>query len=73
MTRQYSYVNPPSKREKSTPLGLVINIGANTKDSEKAKCIADLIQIGLFFCLWSCKYTKTGSHRHTTQFYFQDM
>ena len=37
------------------------------------KCIADLLVIALFFCLCSCKYTKTNSHRRTIQFRFQDM
>ena len=26
------------------------------------------MQIGLYFCLRSCKYTKKNSHRHTTEF-----
>ena len=36
----------------------------------KVQCTAELIQIGLFFCLWSCEYTKTVSCRHTTQLRF---
>ena len=35
--------------------------------------MADLLVIVLFFCLRSCEYTKTNSHRRTTQFRFQDM
>ena len=43
-----------------------------------AQCQADLIQIDLFFCLRSYKYTETKSHRWTVQFclkglQFQDM
>ena len=41
--------------------------------SPKAQCTADLIQICLFFCLWSCEHTKTHSHRCTTQFRFRDI
>ena len=33
----------------------------------KDQCLADLVQIGLYFCLRSCEY-KTNSHRRTTQF-----
>ena len=32
-----------------------------------------MIQIGLYFCLRSCEYTKTNSHRRTTQFRLRDM
>ena len=60
------------KGKKATSLGLVINIGGNTNSSPKAQCTVNFIQIGLFFCLRSCKYTKAASHRHTTQFWFRD-
>ena len=32
-----------------------------------------MVQIGLYFCLHSCEYTKTNSHRRTTQFCLRDM
>ena len=35
--------------------------------------MADLLDIALFFFLRSCEYTKTNSHRRTTQFLFQYM
>ena len=73
MARHYSLEDPPPKREKAIPLGLVIAIGEQADTSPKAQCTADLIQIALFFCLRSCEYTKTASHRRTTQFRFQDM
>ena len=38
-----------------------------------SQCWADLIVLALFFCLGSCEYTKTKSHRRTTQFRFRDM
>ena len=38
-----------------------------------AQCLADLTQIALFFCLRSCEYTQTNSHRRTVQFRFKDM
>ena len=31
------------------------------------------MQIGLYFCLRSCKYTKTNSHRQTTQLRLRDI
>ena len=37
------------------------------------QCMADLLVIALFFCLCSCKYTKTNYDRRTNQFIFQDM
>ena len=38
-----------------------------------SQCWSDLIIISLFFCLRSCEYTKTNSHRRTTQFRFRDI
>ena len=38
-----------------------------------SQCWSDLIIIALFFCLRSCEYTKTNSHRRTTQFRFRDI
>ena len=73
MTRHYTLADPPPRREKAIPLGMVISIGEQADASPKAQCTADLIQIGLFFCLRSCEYTKTQSHRRTTQFRFRDM
>ena len=35
--------------------------------------MVDLLVVSLFFYLLSCKYTKTNSHRRTTQFLFQGM
>ena len=72
-TRHYSLVDPPPKREKATLLGLVITIGEQVDTSPKAQYMADLIQIGLFFYLRSCEYTKTGLHRRITQFCFWGM
>ena len=37
------------------------------------QCSAYLIHITLFFCLRSCEYTKTNSHRWTIQFQFKYM
>ena len=73
MLRHYSYQDPPSKREKAIPLGMVISIGASADGSPKASCTSDLIQIALFFCLRSCEYSKTSSHRRTTQFRYRDL
>ena len=38
-----------------------------------SQCLADLIQIALFFCLRLCEYTKTNSHRWTVQLLFKYM
>ena len=37
------------------------------------QCSADLIHISPFFCLQSCKYTKTNLHRQTVQFRLMDL
>ena len=73
MLRQQSYQDPPPKRENDIPLGLVISIGASASKYPKSQCTADLVQRALFFCLCSCEYTKTQSHRHTTQFRMHDV
>ena len=38
-----------------------------------SQCWEDLIFLALFFCLRSCEYKKTNSHRRTTQFRFCNM
>ena len=73
MLRHYSYQDPPSSREKAVPLGLVMSIAEHVDGSERAACTADLIQLALFFCLRSCEYSKTSSHRRTTQFRLRDL
>ena len=35
--------------------------------------MAYLLVIAILFCLCSCEYIKTNSHRRTTQFRFQDI
>ena len=46
---------------------------ASDPTCQHSLCTADLIRISLFFCLHSCKFTKTQSHRRTIQFLFQDI
>ena len=46
---------------------------AQAKPNAVDQCMAYLLFIALFFCLRSCEYTKTNSHRRTTQFRFQDI
>ena len=70
--RHYSFQDPPPKREKAVPLGLVMDI-AKSALTLRERCIADLIILALFFCLRSCEYTKTASHKRTVQFRFQDI
>ena len=59
MIRHLLYQDPFPKQEKYIPLDLVM---AATKAADIScpftQCQTDLIQIHLFFCLWSCKYTK---------------
>ena len=60
-------------RERSAPLGFMMFAVARSKLDAFNQCMADLLVIALFFCLCYCEYNKTNSHRHTTQFRFQDM
>ena len=69
----YSFQDPPTSRQKPVPLGLVVDSARNVGSSSKYWCLAYLVQIGLYFCLRSCEYTKTNSHRRTTQFCLHDM
>lgn len=71
--RHYSFQDPPSKREKAIPRGLVTQAAQAADSSPLAQCMACLILIALFFCLRSCEYTKTSSHRRTVQFRYKDM
>ena len=71
--RTYSFQDPRTSRQKPVPIGLVVASTRNAGSSPKDRCLADLVQIGFYFCLRSCEYTKTNSHRHTTQFCLRDM
>ena len=51
----------------------MVKAAAAATTSPLSQCLADLIQIALFFCLRSCEYTKTNSHRRTVQFRYKDM
>ena len=70
--RNYSFVDPPPAREKAIPLGLVMDI-AKSASTVKHLCISQLTILALFFCLRSCEYTKTSSHKRTVQFRFRDL
>ena len=61
------YRTPPTYFQKHVPLGLVVAAAKGASSIPKNQCLEDLVKIGLYFCLRSCKYTKTNSHRRTTQ------
>jgi hypothetical protein len=63
----------PSKHEQPTPIGLVIQAAVAADSTPFEECQANLIQIVLLFCMRSCEYTNTVSHRHTVQFRFKDI
>ena len=63
----------PPRREKEVPWGFVMVAVAQYKPDAFDLCMADLLVIDLFFCLWYCKYTKTNPHHRTTQFRLQYM
>ena len=64
----YSFQEPPTYLQKPSPIGLLVSVARGASSSPKDWCLADLVKIGLYFFLRSCKYTKTNSHHHTTQF-----
>ena len=73
LTRQlktYGIEDPPVRREKAIPLGIVHSIVAKVDISSdtRAHQISNLITIGFYFCLSSCEYTKCTGHRWMVQF-----
>ena len=73
MLRHYGFQDPPLRREEAVPLVFVVMAVSQAKPDTFDQCMADLLIISLFFCLRSCEYTNTNSHRRTTKFLFQDM
>ena len=75
MLRHWGYQDPPPppRREKAISLGFVLFAAAHADADAFSQCWADLIILALFFCLRPCEYTKTNSHRRTTQFRFRDI
>ena len=71
--KYYSNLDPPPRREKPVPLGLVVAAAKGSRSTPRDRCLGDLIQIALYFCLRSCEYTKVQSHVRTTQFRMRDV
>ena len=69
----YSFSDPPTRQEKSVPLGLFVASTKGSADSCKGQCLGDLIQVVLYFFLRSCEYAKSNSHKWTTQFRLRDI
>ena len=67
----YSFLDPPARQEKAVPIELVVTAAKGSTNTVKGRCLGDLIHIVLYFCLRSCEYTKTNSHKCTTQFQFR--
>ena len=66
----YELKDPPFRQENAIPLGIMHSIVAEaaTSSNTRAHHIADLVTIGFYFCLRSCKYTKCTGHLRTVQF-----
>ena len=67
--KTYGIVDPPFKRGNAIPLGILQSImatGASTSDL-KTRHVANLVKLGFYFCLRSCKYTKCTVHCRTVQ------
>ena len=70
LTRQlktYSIEDPPSNQDKAIPLGIVHSIVAAVATATNHH-FSDLFQIGFYFCLSFCNYTKCTGHFWTVQF-----
>ena len=68
------YQYPPTHRDKYTPLGFFMTASAAANPTcQLAQCTADLIQISLFFCIGSCKYTNMQPHKRTVQLCYHDL
>ena len=68
--KTYGIKDPPIRREKSTPLGIIHSIvsAANASSNQKTQHTADLVILGFYLCLLSCEYTKCTGHHRTVQF-----
>ena len=69
--KTYSIKYPPIKQEKVLTLSIVqsiVAVAATTTDP-KIRHISGLVQLGLYFCLRSFKYTKCTVHHRTVQFW----
>ena len=68
--KTYRIEVPPVKHEIDTPLGIAQStVAAGASASDPKTChISDLVQLGFYLCIRSCKYTKCTGHRRTGQF-----
>ena len=69
----YYFRDTPTSLQKPVHLGLFVAAARNARSIPKYWCLVDLVQIGLYFCLLSCEYTKTNSQRCTRQFRLCDI
>ena len=67
--KTYGIEDPSIKRDKATPLGIIQSIvaAAATTSNPKTCHISDLVQLGFYFYLRSCEYTKCTGHRRIVQ------
>ena len=67
--KTYRIKYPQAKQEKAIPLGIIHSIVATATFSSKPKTwhVSDLVQLGFYFCLWSCKNTTCTGHHRTVQ------
>ena len=68
--KTYDIEDPPVKREKTAPLRIIHSIVdlAATTFNPKTRHVANLTQLGFYFCLRLREYTKCTGHRQTVQF-----
>ena len=69
----YYFQDLPISQKKPVPRGVAVADARGASSNPNDQFLADLVQIGLYFCLRSCEYTKTNSHRRTTQFRLRDI
>ena len=69
--KTYGLEDPPIKREKGVPLGIVHSVvtASSFSSNPKTRQVALLVTLGFYFCLRSGKYTKCNGHQRTFQFH----
>ena len=74
MLRQFSYQDQLHKQGKAIHLGIIMSAAEVSEIScPFNQYQANIIQIVLFLCLRSCKYTEMNLHKLTVQFHIKDL
>ena len=69
--KTYGIEDPPVKRGKAIPLGIIHSImsAADASSDQNIRHTANLVVSGFYFCWCSCEYAKCTRHCRTVQFH----